>query len=257
MKQIKVRAIVFDHANCLILDPFKATVEKCKYDASDFISRFTGQDVSPSTLEKTWDYVNRYINYPFCSRFSQEEELIKHLCIELDLYKTMEEVPNELVIGILESYREILKDIIKNNPRTREVREVVRRLKQKGNVLGVFGNDRKKGLEKILNAMEISNFFDYIMSSEELGVEKPDLRVFDHIANYFSNKGISKEEIVYVSNLVEDVNLAKKFGIKSILYKPKEYSTSYVDFNKMEEKPDAIINTVKELLSIVEAPNKY
>ncbi|HLQ95779.1 MAG TPA: HAD-IA family hydrolase [Pseudogracilibacillus sp.] len=67
----------------------------------------------------------------------------------------------------------------------------------------------------LMNQFEIAHLFDHILVSSEVGIEKPDQRIFEMLMN---QSGLYAEEIIYVGdNYYDDVQGSRKKGIDTIL----------------------------------------
>ena len=77
-----------------------------------------------------------------------------------------------------------------------------------------------------LERLGISGYIDYMTTSEEAGVEKPDIRIFNMALNKL---GLPPEEVMYIGDSYrKDVLGAKNTGILPVWY------LSLVDRNSVE-----------------------
>ena len=89
-----------------------------------------------------------------------------------------------------------------------------------------------------INQLKIEKYVDYIITSEELGVEKPSSKMFQNVLDYFDFKS---DEMLFIGDDYEcDILGANNVGIKSILFgKPKdsyEHYNNYIEsFNQLLE----------------------
>ena len=164
-----------------------------------------------------------------------------------------EDIVAILALELLREYRIGLEEVISLDPRTREVKETLQELKARGKKLGVFSNDRTVGLGFVLNAMGFKPLFQYVETSESVGVEKPDLKVFINILEFF---GTVAESVTYVGDEpINDIEAAKKQGLKAIQYKVNldECTEIWRDYHEQSKyEPDAVISHFSELLDIIE-----
>ena len=144
--------------------------------------------------------------------------------------------------------REPEKELIASDPRTKQVKETLGKLKDRGKRLGVFSNDRIVGLGLTLHCMGIQAFFEYIETSESIGIEKPDPRVFDDILDWFR---LPPNSITYVGDdPIRDIDAAKRKNLNAVWYSvdPNLYSENWRNYKAPEEfAPDAIITSFAEL----------
>jgi putative hydrolase of the HAD superfamily len=84
-------------------------------------------------------------------------------------------------------------------------------LRRRGLVVGVISN-APRGLEHVLASMGVRDFLDIIVSSEDVGVEKPDPAIF-YLA--LQQAGLSASEAMYVGDEYgTDVLAAQKVGLQ-------------------------------------------
>lgn len=108
-------------------------------------------------------------------------------------------------------YWNIYAQGVENFPDTLSILE---NLKAKNVQIGLISNGDSKNQRWKLDKGKIVQFFDPIIISDEIGVSKPNLRVFE-IA--LEKAGTSKEECWYVGDsLVHDIEPALKFGLNVI-----------------------------------------
>jgi HAD superfamily hydrolase (TIGR01509 family) len=98
--------------------------------------------------------------------------------------------------------------------------EVLAALKQ-NKVLAMISNfDHPVHAHRVIREAGLGGFFQTIVVSGEVGVKKPDPKIF-HIA--LDRTGLSAEEVVYVGDTQEDVEGATAAGIRPILIvRPEE-----------------------------------
>lgn len=124
---------------------------------------------------------------------------------------------------------------------------VLAELRKKGYKLAVVCNGESINARNILKATGLERFFDFIAVSEEVGVEKPDKRIFLTALDILETK---PENAVMVGNRVSaDILGAKSLGMKAILF---SWNNRYNDPVKGEnEKPDHTITALKELPQLI------
>jgi HAD superfamily hydrolase (TIGR01549 family) len=243
--------IAFDYGNTLMLDPFDRIMEMKGLDFQKIMER-NGYEVSRKKLVETWKDANLTVNYPFCSHFSQEVPIIAEMLNRLGVRrKDVKKIAQELLV----SYREGYRMVIKKDKRLGEVKKVLEALKNRGKKLIVLSNDRTDTAESFFSWSDLGKYFETIIISEAMGIEKPDLRLFRHMIKVM---GMEKERILYVGDEPErDVKPSKEIGIKVIMFRdPSTVSVpGWRDYSvKLDEKhrPDFLINDLSELLEIIE-----
>lgn len=68
---------------------------------------------------------------------------------------------------------------------------------------------------KKIKKLHIENYIDYLLTSEEIGVEKPNCKMFTNIIDYFN---VDSSEVIFVGDdFYNDVKGANNIGIKAFL----------------------------------------
>ncbi len=94
--------------------------------------------------------------------------------------------------------------------------------------------------------------FEYIETSESIGVEKPDPRVFQHILGYF--KAPAAQTVYVGDDPVKDIDAAKSQGLKAIRYRVdgRRRRESWRDYDAPSRyPPDAKVNSFAGLLDVI------
>jgi HAD superfamily hydrolase (TIGR01509 family) len=95
-----------------------------------------------------------------------------------------------------------------------QTRLALARLKSAGLLLGVVSNSEGR-VAQALEAAELRQYFDVVIDSGLIGIEKPDPRIF-HAA--LEALGVGAEEALYVGDLYDvDVVGARSAGIEAVL----------------------------------------
>ena len=99
--------------------------------------------------------------------------------------------------------------------------------------------DRKKIIE-ILREANLSGYFEEIVVSTELGISKPNPRIFEKVIEKFN---VKPNEAVMVGNIIStDIFGGNRVGLKTILFQPSE------DYQRSSwEHPDRTIHSLKDL----------
>ena len=125
-----------------------------------------------------------------------------------------------------------------------EAPAVIKALSQKYE-LGIIAN-QLDGLADRLDDFGLLQYFNYIISSWDLKVMKPDLRIFQYAlgkANY-----VPQEACMIGDRLDNDILPAKSLGMKTVWIK-QGFGALQKPLSKSEE-PDYTINNLTELLKI-------
>lgn len=247
MAKIKAEAIVFDQGNTLIMDPFQTIL---KLGGEEFTELFEGHGIvtDAERIAEEWIRANQKIHYPYIGHFFQEEPIIQDALRGLGVAS---DVAPFLGLELLRAYRTRFKEVIASDARTQQVKETLRELRDKGKRLGVFSNDRIVSLGMTLRCMHIEAYFEYIETSEAIGMEKPDPRVFEHILDRFQ---LPPALVAYVGDdPVRDIDGAKRKNLKAVLLSAgsKFSNENWRDYDAPTEfTPDAVIRSFAELLDV-------
>lgn len=87
------------------------------------------------------------------------------------------------------------------------------------NILSNTGFIKGKTLKKVLDNLEISQYFNFEIYSDEIGFSKPNLKIYNNLifeVNKLRNNSISMNEIIHIGdNYNADILGAQKAGIKT------------------------------------------
>ncbi|GMS89441.1 hypothetical protein PENTCL1PPCAC_11616 [Pristionchus entomophagus] len=108
-----------------------------------------------------------------------------------------------------------------------EIPSVLSRLRLKGIAICVISNFDHR-LKSILTSMGLSDHFQMVVLSGELGMEKPDRRVFDTVLRHFSLRDSST--LLHIGDdLDKDYRAAKAIGARALLFDPKDKHSDSLD----------------------------
>jgi len=124
--------------------------------------------------------------------------------------------------------------------------EVLKELKRKSFKLGIITNtvtSREEHVRLALRKIDIEKYFDVILTSVDVGHEKPDERIF---LTALRKLRIKPKEAVMVGNRISvDIVGGNRMGMKTILFRwNKRYSER---ITLPEEQPTRIIKSLQEL----------
>jgi len=220
MKDIK--AIVFD-AYGTLFDVNSAT-KKCKDKIGDKWESFANF-WRTTQLEYTWlrSLMKRHKDFWQVTEDSLDKS-IKTFKIDssmkselLDLYKVLSPYP--------------------------EVKEVLKKLKEKEYRLAILSNGTPALLSELVKSSNLENIFDDLFSVEEVGIYKPDSKVYDIPVKKYQ---IEADKVAFLSANTWDVSGGGNYG----------YNTIWVNrnnniFDNLDYKPKNEINNLTQLLDIV------
>ncbi len=111
------------------------------------------------------------------------------------------------------SMKKDLLDLYKVLSTYPEVKETLYRLKKKNYKLAILSNGTPSLLNQLISNNNLENIFDDIFSIEEVGVFKPDSKVYDIPVKKYK---IQKNEIIFLSSNTWDVSGGGNYGFNSI-----------------------------------------
>lgn len=101
-----------------------------------------------------------------------------------------------------------------------EIPSILSRLRLKGIALCVVSNFDDR-LKSILASMGLLDHFQMVVLSGEVGIEKPDRRVFDTVLRHFCLE--DSASLLHIGDdLEKDFRAAKAIGARAILFDPKD-----------------------------------
>ena len=124
-----------------------------------------------------------------------------------------------------------------------EVPEVLKKLKDKNYKLGILSNGTPTLLNELVKSNNLENIFDDIFSIEEVGVYKPDSKVYGMPIKKYK---IQKEVVAFLSANFWDVHLSGNYGYNSIWVNRNDNI-----FDNLDYKPTEEVKNLKQLLDIV------
>jgi 2-haloacid dehalogenase len=123
------------------------------------------------------------------------------------------------------------------------VPEVLKSLKEKDLRLAVLSNGTPTLLNQLVKSNNLDNLFDDLFSIEEVGIYKPDSKVYDLPIQKYQ---IKKNEIAFLSANTWDVSGGGNYGYNSIWVNRNNNI-----FDNLDYKPQNEIKNLKELLNII------
>ena len=124
-----------------------------------------------------------------------------------------------------------------------EVPEVLKKLKEKNYKLGILSNGTPSLLNELVRNNNLDNISDDIFSIEEVGIYKPDSKVYDMPIKKYK---IQKEEVAFLSANTWDVSGGGNYGYSSIWVNRNNNI-----FDNLDYKPKNKIKDLKQLLEII------
>lgn len=112
--------------------------------------------------------------------------------------------------------------------------------------LGIVSNGLPDVQYRKLKVLNLEHFFECIVLSGELGIQKPDPRIFWEATSILNKK---PEECLYIGDHYEvDIPGAKSAGMKACWFNPNG-----LEIPQIEVKPDFILGSLDEIIGIVDS----
>lgn len=125
--------------------------------------------------------------------------------------------------------------------------EVLETMRKDGYRIAMIANGDSAGARNIINSTGLQDYFDAIIISEEIGIEKPDKRVFQVALDKL---GVEAENAVMVGNRIDaDIVGANRVGMKSVWFRWNDRYEEII--GSKDEKPNFIIKSLAELPGIL------
>ena len=220
MKNIK--AIVFDAYGTLF--DVNSAAEKCKEKIGDKWKGFANY-WRTTQLEYTWlrSLMKRHKDFWQVTEDSLDKSM--------KAFKIDSSMKNELLnlYKILSTFK--------------EVSGVLKTLKEKNLKLAILSNGTPTLLNQLVNSNKLDNIFDNIFSIEEVGVYKPDSKVYDIPIKKYQ---IQKNEVAFLSANTWDVSGAGNYGYNAIWVNRNKNI-----FDKLDYFPKKEVKNLNQLLDII------
>jgi 2-haloacid dehalogenase len=215
-----VKAIIFDAYGTLF--DVNSAAEKCKNKIGDKWEPFANF-WRTTQLEYTW----------LRSLMGRHKDFWQ--ITEDSLDKSMKAFKIEF------SMRDELLDLYKVLSPFKEVQETLKTLKKKKLKLAILSNGTPSLLNELVKSNNLENLFDDIFSIEEVGVYKPNSKVYDMPVKKYK---IRKDEIAFLSANTWDVSGGGNYGYQAIWVNRNNNIFDNLDF-----KPKLEIKNLSGLLS--------
>jgi len=220
MKNIK--AIVFDAYGTLF--DVNSAAEKCKNKIGDKWEGFANF-WRTTQLEYTW----------LRSLMKKHKDFWQ--VTEDSLDKSMK------TFNIDSSMKNELLDLYKKLSPYFEVKGVLKSLKEKKYKLAILSNGTPSLLNELIKSNNLENIFDDLFSIEEVGIYKPDSKVYDMPIKKYQ---IKANEIAFLSSNTWDVSGGGNYGYNAIWVNRNKSI-----FDNLDYKPKNEVSDLTQLVDIV------
>ena len=217
-----VKAIIFDAYGTLF--DVNSAAEKCKDKIGDKWESFANF-WRTTQLEYTW----------LRSLMKRHEDFWQ--ITEDSLDKSMK------AFSIDPSMKNELMNLYKVLSPFKEVPETLKKLKGKNFKLAILSNGTPSLLDELVKSNNLDKLFDDIFSIEEVGIYKPDSRVYDLPIKKYK---IKNSEVMFLSANTWDVSGGGNYGYQSIWVNRNNNIFDNLDFNHSNQ-----INDLTELVNLI------
>ena len=220
MKNIK--AIIFDVYGTLF--DVNSAAEKCKDKIGDKWEGFANF-WRTTQLEYTWlrSLMKRHKNFWQITEDSLDKSM-----------KTF---------NIDSAMRNELLNLYKALSPFKEVPETLKKLKERNLRLAILSNGTPSLLTQLVKNNNIDNLFDDLFSIEEVGIYKPDAKVYDLPIKKYK---IEKSQVAFLSANTWDVSGGGNYGYQSIWV-----NRNNDIFDNLDYKPINQIKNLNELINLI------
>lgn len=168
------------------------------------------------------------------------EQRIQNLCADLKLNLITEDI-TEIANKIAGAWQKHIR-------LDAEALHVLQTLHHSKKLALISNFDHPPHVHAVLSKLGLTHFFDSVVISAEVGIKKPDPRIFD---SALAQTGMQPKEVVYVGDTEDDTEAARAAGITPILIQRENEGNAF-DFNvnkdSSEEKAFTLdVSTITKL----------
>ena len=220
MKNIK--AIIFDAYGTLF--DVNSAAEKCKEKIGNKWESFANY-WRTTQLEYTWlrSLMKRHKDFWQITEDSLDKSM--------KTFKIDTSMKNELL------------DLYKVLSPFKEVPETLKKLKEKNFKLAILSNGTPSLLKELVESNNIDNLFDDLFSIEEVGIYKPDSKVYDLPIKKYK---IKSSEVAFLSANTWDVSGGGNYGYHSIWVNRNNNI-----FDNLDYQPNNQVKNLSELIDLI------
>ena len=218
----KIKAIIFDAYGTLF--DVNSAAERCKGKIGNKWEGFANY-WRTTQLEYTWlrSLMNRHKDFWQITEDSLDKSI--------------------KAFNIDPSMKDELLNLYKVLSPFKEVPEVLKTLKEKKFKLAILSNGTPALLNELVKNNNLDNIFDDLFSIEQVGIYKPDSKVYDMPIQKYR---VEKNEIAFLSANTWDVSGGGNYGYQSIWVNRNKNI-----FDNLDYKPKNEIKDLSELIKLV------
>lgn len=230
-----IKVVSFDLWNTILSDRDTKNHKEYRYNGLSFIfskyGYFLDKDKYLKSIDDTW---NIFFNHHWLEKGftpttrSSMRTFLSYLSIDDYSEDFFDEVVNFMETSFLNmevSFIENMDKLVKNLSRDYKLA-----------LISDTGFTPGKYLRRVLKKIDIYRYFSLFIFSDEIGVAKPDKKIFEFLLKYFD---CQPSEVVHIGDIPRtDVKGAIDSGIKSILFKKETYLFKDIEKLKADFETD-------------------
>jgi 2-haloacid dehalogenase len=217
-----IKAIVFDAYGTLF--DVNSAAEKCKGKIGDKWEGFANF-WRTTQLEYTW----------LRSLMKRHKDFWQVTEDSLDKSMKAFKIDNSMKSELLNLYKVL-------SPYS-EVNEVLKKLKEKNYKLAILSNGTPALLNELVKSNNLENIFDDLFSIEEVGIYKPDSKVYDIPIKKYQ---VKTNEVAFLSSNTWDVSGGGNYGYNAIWV-----NRNNSIFDNLDYSPKNEVKNLKQLFEII------
>ena len=207
--------------------------------------RLRGLTLSIESLAETCDqFYSKSEPTPRQHDLTVFEQRIQNLCLDLKLNPTPEDIK-----VVANKVANAWQKHISLDPETHHVLHTLHRSKK----LALVSNfDHPPHTHSVLRKLDLTSYFDSVVISGEIGIKKPDPRIFDAA---LERTRMKPEEVIYVGDTEDDITAAQAAGMVPVLIQRHnegnvwDFSVNTHNSEQEEFTPD--VRTITELSELL------
>jgi putative hydrolase of the HAD superfamily len=226
-------AVIFDIGNTLI-NANKISQIALNYTAVQLKNK--NIIANPDSFCETYRKIDQKIEGIEINHLYSCIQILKCVAEELGIKQT-----HLFYFNFFTNYRQKIKESIYHNTSAIKVFKELKRLNIK---IGIISDGTTYEQIEQMYLLGLLNYVDEIVTSQEIGVEKPDVKIFKSIMERL--KCSPENSIMVGDDINRDINGANKFGMKTVL------TTEYVKKDNLKNiTADYTINSIEKLVKFI------
>lgn len=210
-KRGKVKAVVFDVGGVLQLDSYSVSQMKKAHDG-------------------VHEYMAKKLKIPIDTWFdSIDTTYAKSIEGEISKKKAVSIISKNLGIKVKEFEALFCKAYKIYFRKNKELYNLAYKLKEKGMKIGIL-SDQWYLSDDALISKEDRKRFDVVIISCEVGLRKPNIKIYELLIKEFKKKKIKAQEILFVDNRKWNLTCLRKLKIQTVLF--KDNKQAILEINK-------------------------